>query len=205
MALRCAARARLLSGFGWGAGFQAGRCHGAGGEKAAGGWSMEARQRAPRKEFLRDGAYGRAQPMEYAARAASSAVVGSGLGWATSAETSPGAAGTSAGATGVDFPWFRSTHLRRFNRNMRYMMIVKASRDSEAGVMPSEELLSVMGKYNEELAKAGVLVDLSGLKPSSQGFRIQHSGGKRTVTDGPFAETKELIAGYWVINVKTRE
>jgi hypothetical protein len=86
---------------------------------------------------------------------------------------------------------------------MRFMMIVKASQDSEAGKMPSEELLTEMGKYNEELMKAGVLVDLSGLKPSSQGARLRYSGGKVTVTDGPFAETKELIAGYWIINVKS--
>jgi hypothetical protein len=88
---------------------------------------------------------------------------------------------------------------------MRFMMIVKASKDSEAGKMPSEELLSAMGKYNEELMKAGVLVDLSGLQPSSKGARIRFSGAKRTVIDGPFAETKELIAGYWIINVKSRE
>src|SRR5215470_9833121 len=88
---------------------------------------------------------------------------------------------------------------------MRFMMIVKASKESEAGVMPSEELLSAMGKYNEELMKAGVLLDLSGLKPSSQGVRIKFSGGKRTVIDGPFTESKELIAGYWIIQVKSRE
>jgi hypothetical protein len=88
---------------------------------------------------------------------------------------------------------------------MRFMMIVKANKDSEAGKMPSEELLSAMGKYNEELMKAGVLVDLSGLQPSSKGARIRFSGAKRTVIDGPFAETKELIAGYWIINVKSRE
>jgi hypothetical protein len=87
---------------------------------------------------------------------------------------------------------------------MRFMMIVKASKDSEAGKMPSEELLSAMGKYNEELMKAGVLVDLSGLQPSSKGARIKFSGGKPTVIDGPFAETKELIAGYWIINVKSK-
>jgi hypothetical protein len=87
---------------------------------------------------------------------------------------------------------------------MRFMMIVKASKDSEAGKMPSEELLSAMGKYNEELMKAGVLVDLSGLQPSSKGFRVKYSGSKTTVMDGPFAETKELVAGYWIINVKSR-
>jgi hypothetical protein len=88
---------------------------------------------------------------------------------------------------------------------MRFMMIVKASQDSESGKMPSEELLSAMAKYNEELMKAGVLLDLSGLQPSSKGFRVRYSGGKRAIVDGPFAETKELIAGYWVIQVKTRE
>jgi len=88
---------------------------------------------------------------------------------------------------------------------MRFMMIVKANKDSEAGKMPSEELLTAMGKYNEELMKAGVLVDLSGLQPSSKGARIKFSGGKQTVIDGPFAETKELIAGYWIIKVKSRE
>ena len=88
---------------------------------------------------------------------------------------------------------------------MRFMMIVKANKDSEAGKMPSEELLTAMGKYNEELMKAGVLVDLSGLQASSKGARIKFSGGKRTVIDGPFAETRELIAGYWIINVKSKE
>ena len=88
---------------------------------------------------------------------------------------------------------------------MKFMMIVKASKDSEAGVMPAEDLLSAMGKYNEELMKAGVLLDLAGLQPSSKGFRIKLSGSKRTVIDGPFAETKELIAGYWIIQVKSRE
>src|SRR5580704_17480904 len=88
---------------------------------------------------------------------------------------------------------------------MRFMMIVKANKDSEAGKMPGEELLSAMGKYNEELMKAGVLVDLSGLQASSKGARVKFSGEKRTVIDGPFAETKELIAGYWIINVKSKE
>ena len=88
---------------------------------------------------------------------------------------------------------------------MRFMMIVKASPDSEAGKMPSEELLAAMGKYNDELMKAGVLVDLTGLHPSSKGKRIKFQGWKRTVTDGPFAETKELIAGYWIIQVKSLE
>jgi hypothetical protein len=88
---------------------------------------------------------------------------------------------------------------------MRFMMIVKSNEDSEAGKMPSEELLSAMGKYNEELMKAGVLVDLSGLQASSKGARIKFSGDKRTVIDGPFAETKELIGGYWIIKVKSKE
>jgi hypothetical protein len=88
---------------------------------------------------------------------------------------------------------------------MKFMMIVKASKESEAGIMPSEGLLSAMGKYNEELMKAGVLLDLAGLQASSKGARIKFSGGKRTVIDGPFAETKELIAGYWIIQVKSRE
>jgi hypothetical protein len=88
---------------------------------------------------------------------------------------------------------------------MKFMMIVKANKDSEAGVMPSEKLLSTMGRYNEELMKAGVLVDLAGLHPTSKGARIQFSGGKRTIVDGPFTETKELIAGFWIIQVKSRE
>src|SRR5262245_31186629 len=89
--------------------------------------------------------------------------------------------------------------------HMRFMMIVKASKESEAGVMPSEKLIADMTRYNEELAKAGVLLDLSGLKPTSKGARIRFSGGKRTVVDGPFAESKEIIAGYWLIEVKSRE
>jgi hypothetical protein len=88
---------------------------------------------------------------------------------------------------------------------MRFMMIVKACKDSEAGKMPSEELLAAMGKYNEELMKAGVLLDLTGLHPSSKGARIRFSGGKRTVIDGPFVETKELIGGYWMIRVKSKK
>lgn len=88
---------------------------------------------------------------------------------------------------------------------MRFMMIVKASQHSEAGNMPSEELLSAMGKYNEELMKAGVLLELSGLHPSSKGARVKFSNGKRTVMDGPFAETKELIGGFWMIQVKSKQ
>ena len=86
---------------------------------------------------------------------------------------------------------------------MRFMVIVKADKNSEAGVMPSEKLLTEMGKYNEELAKAGVLLAGEGLHPSSRGARVKFSGEKRTVVDGPFAETKELIAGFWLIQVKS--
>ncbi|HKA32024.1 MAG TPA: YciI family protein [Candidatus Binatia bacterium] len=88
---------------------------------------------------------------------------------------------------------------------MRFMVLVKASKDSEAGVMPSRELLTAMGKFNEELAKAGVLVAGEGLHPSSKGARVRFSGSKRTVIDGPFAETKELIAGFWIWQVKSRD
>jgi len=88
---------------------------------------------------------------------------------------------------------------------MRFMMIVKANKQSEAGAMPDEKILTAMMKYNEELSKAGVPIDLSGLQPSSKGARIRFSGAKRTVIDGPFAETKELIAGYWLIQVKSKQ
>ena len=88
---------------------------------------------------------------------------------------------------------------------MRFMMIVKASKDSEAGVMPSNELMSAMMKFNEEMVNAGVMLDGAGLQPSSKGARIKFSGSKVTVVDGPFAETKELIAGYWIINVKSKQ
>ena len=88
---------------------------------------------------------------------------------------------------------------------MRFMIIVKASQYTEAGVMPDEKLLADMATYHEELQKAGVLRDASGLQPSAKGWRIQYAGGKRTVVDGPFAETKELIAGYTLIEVKSRE
>ena len=87
---------------------------------------------------------------------------------------------------------------------MRFMIIVKASRDSEKGVMPEEDMLSAMADYHQELAKAGVLLDANGLHPTSRGFRIRYEGGKRSVIDGPFAETKELIAGYTLIQVKSR-
>lgn len=86
---------------------------------------------------------------------------------------------------------------------MRFMMIVKASEQSEKGVLPSNELISSMNKYNQELAKAGVLLDLDGLAPSSQGARVLFKGDKRSVVDGPFAETKELIAGFWLIQAKS--
>jgi hypothetical protein len=88
---------------------------------------------------------------------------------------------------------------------MRFMVIVKANKDSEAGVMPSKQLLSEMGKFNEELAKAGVLLAGEGLHPSSKGARVRFSGTKRTVIDGPFAETKELIAGFWLWKVKSKQ
>jgi hypothetical protein len=88
---------------------------------------------------------------------------------------------------------------------MRVMVIIKANKDSEAGVMPSEQLLAEMGKFNEELVNAGIMLDGDGLHPSSKGKRIKFSGDKRTVVDGPFAETKELIAGYWVWKVNSME
>ncbi|HEY7163538.1 MAG TPA: YciI family protein [Candidatus Binatia bacterium] len=88
---------------------------------------------------------------------------------------------------------------------MRFMVIVKASKDSEAGVMPSRELLTEMGKFNEELTKAGVMLAGEGLHPSSRGVRVKFSGDKRTVIDGPFTETKELIAGFWIWKVKSKE
>ncbi|MBV8200979.1 MAG: YciI family protein [Acidobacteria bacterium] len=88
---------------------------------------------------------------------------------------------------------------------MRFMVLVKANEDSEAGVMPSAELLQAMGKYNEELVKAGVMLAGEGLQPSSKGARVKFSGDKRIVTDGPFTETKELIAGFWLFEVKSKE
>ncbi len=88
---------------------------------------------------------------------------------------------------------------------MRFMILVKADKNSEAGVLPSEKLLTEMGKYNEELVKAGVLLAAEGLQASSKGARVKFSGQKRTVIDGPFAETKELIAGFWLIQVKSKE
>ena len=88
---------------------------------------------------------------------------------------------------------------------MKVMVIVKASKDSEAGKMPSQQLLTEMGKFNEELAKAGILLAGEGLHPSSKGVRVLFRGKERTITDGPFAETKELIAGFWMWNVKSME
>ena len=88
---------------------------------------------------------------------------------------------------------------------MRVMVIVKATKDSEAGVMPSQKLLEDMGKFNEQLVKAGVMLAGDGLHPSSKGKRVKFSGDKRTVVDGPFAETKELIAGYWMWQVRSME
>jgi hypothetical protein len=88
---------------------------------------------------------------------------------------------------------------------MRFMVMVKATPDSEAGVLPSQQLLAEMGRYNEELVKAGVLLAAEGLQPSSKGKRVRFSGAKRTVVDGPFAETKELIAGFWLIQVKSMD
>lgn len=88
---------------------------------------------------------------------------------------------------------------------MKFMILVKATKDSEAGVMPPESLIKQMGDYHEQLMKAGLLVDGSGLRPSSRGWRIEYDGKKRTFVDGPFAETKELVAGYTIINASSRE
>ena len=88
---------------------------------------------------------------------------------------------------------------------MRFIVMVKATKDSEAGVLPSQELLAAMGKYNEELVKAGVMLAGEGLQPSSKGARVRFSGDNRTVIDGPFTETKELIAGFWLWQVRSKE
>ena len=88
---------------------------------------------------------------------------------------------------------------------MRFMMMVRASRDTEAGVPPGEDLLAAMGKYNEELAKAGVLLAAEGLHPSSRGARVRFTEGGRTVVDGPFTEAEELVAGFWLIQAKSRD
>ncbi len=88
---------------------------------------------------------------------------------------------------------------------MKFLILVKATQDSEAGVMPSEKLLAEMGKFNEELVKAGIMLSGEGLHPSSKGARVRFSGTRRTVVDGPFSETKELVAGFWLWQVKSRE
>src|SRR5438876_6187478 len=88
---------------------------------------------------------------------------------------------------------------------MRFMVLVKANKDSEAGVLPNKKILTEMGKFNEELVKAGVMLAGEGLQPSSKGSRVRFSGGKRTVIDGPFTETKELVAGFWLWQVKSKE
>ena len=88
---------------------------------------------------------------------------------------------------------------------MRFMVLVKADKNSEAGVLPTKELLAEMGKFNEELVKAGVMLEGEGLQASSKGARVKFSGGKRTVIDGPFAETKELVAGFWIWQVKSKD
>ena len=100
----------------------------------------------------------------------------------------------------------KGVHENKFRGdNMRVMVIVKANKESEAGILPSREILAAMGKYNEELVKAGVMLAGEGLHASSKGKRVKFSGGKHTVTDGPFAETKELIAGFWLWQVKSME
>jgi hypothetical protein len=97
-------------------------------------------------------------------------------------------------------------HISRIKETtMRFMVIVKADKNSEAGVLPDKKILTAMGKYNEELVKAGVMLAGEGLHPSSKGARVRFSGTRRTVTDGPFAEAKELIAGYWLWQVKSKE
>lgn len=98
-----------------------------------------------------------------------------------------------------------STTRTHGDTTMRVMVIVKANEDSEAGVLPDQKILTAMGKYNEELVKAGVMLAGEGLQPSSKGKRIRFSGDKRTVTDGPFAETKELIAGFWLWQVRSMD
>jgi hypothetical protein len=104
------------------------------------------------------------------------------------------------------FPTDRCTRYPTYEEiPMRFMIMIKANQDSEAGKLPSTELLAAMGKYNEELAKAGVLIGAEGLHPSSKGARLHISGGKRTVVDGPFSEAKELIAGFWIFQTKSKE
>jgi hypothetical protein len=94
---------------------------------------------------------------------------------------------------------------KKRGKTMRFMVLIRANKDSEAGVMPSKQLLTEMGKFNEELVKAGVMLAGEGLQPSSKGARVRFSGSKRTVIDGPFAETKELIAGFWIWQCKSKE
>jgi hypothetical protein len=98
-----------------------------------------------------------------------------------------------------------SLHNEQQETTMRFMVIVKATPESESGVIPTEEELNEMGRFNEELVKAGVMLDCDGLQASSKGARIAFAGGKPTVTDGPFTETKELVAGYWIIQVKSKD
>src|SRR3989454_8813329 len=93
----------------------------------------------------------------------------------------------------------------RGDATMRFMVIVKANQDSEAGVLPDEKILTAMGKFNEELVKAGVMLAAEGLQASSKGARVKFSGGKKTVIDGPFTETKELVAGFWLWQVKSKQ
>src|SRR5262245_41669242 len=99
----------------------------------------------------------------------------------------------------------RLAHHEGKERPMRVMVMIKADKDTEAGVLPSQELLAAMGKYNEELVKAGIMLAGEGLHPSSKGVRVRFSGSKRTVIDGPFAETKELLAGFWLWKVKSMD
>jgi len=104
-----------------------------------------------------------------------------------------------------DHVWKDKFNQSTGDTKMRFMMLVKANKDSEAGVMPSKEMLTEMGKFNEELGQAGVLLAAEGLQASSKGARVRYSNGKFKVTDGPFAETKELIAGFWLIQAKSRD
>jgi hypothetical protein len=97
----------------------------------------------------------------------------------------------------------KNSQIEKEKTYMRFMVMVKATKESEAGVMPSQKLLADMGKYNEELVKAGVMLAGEGLQPSSKGARVRFSGNKRTVIDGPFTETKELVAGFWLWQVKS--